>query len=485
MKTILQIMDVFSEEDKREFLQKLGKDNRRTDVKNIALFKLIDQGQTQGLGESLYGPGSRNAYHALCKRLQDRMIDFIATRNFEEESSEELEILKLLLAARIFFEHKKPSLGFKLLKRAERKATDHDLYPILNEIYHTNIQFAHLNPALDLEELTAKSDQNMESFQAEFRLNQAYAQIKQKLKSPGGESISEIIIDTFTSFDIQIDTSLTFKALHQLMTICVAAATEESDYFLIAPVMEQLYAVVREKEGQARKHLFYYLEILHLMALMYFRRKDFARSMQLANTMEDVMLGKNRTLHNRFSEKLIIIKALNETYTGNAASAIKRLESLDQPSIYTQLLLTTCLFLTNEHERAYHALREFQHSDGWYEKKAGWIWVLKKNIIEMLLLIELDKLDLFLNRLQSFKRRFGKQLKAADEHRVIQFLQLVEHYYEGPKQVITPEFEERVEATFEWRGSDKEDIFVMSFYAWLKAKMQQKPLYEVTLKLVS
>ncbi len=43
---------------------------------------------------------------------------------------------------------------------------------------------------------------------------------------------------------------------------------------------------------------------------------------------------------------------------------------------------------------------------------------------------------------------------------------------------------EKVENSFDWVGTQFEDIFVMSFYAWLKSKMEQKPLYETTLNLI-
>ena len=58
-------------------------------------------------------------------------------------------------------------------------------------------------------------------------------------------------------------------------------------------------------------------------------------------------------------------------------------------------------------------------------------------------------------------------------------------YYDNPKAVTTSDFSATVERSFEWIGKEREDIFVMSFYAWLKAKMEQRDLYQVTLELVA
>ncbi len=78
-----------------------------------------------------------------------------------------------------------------------------------------------------------------------------------------------------------------------------------------------------------------------------------------------------------------------------------------------------CLFQKSDFLSAYEVLKRFAHSDDWYEKKMGWIWVLKKNMIEILALIELDKLDTVLLRTERFKRRFSKQLKQMGEKRVL------------------------------------------------------------------
>lgn len=70
------------------------------------------------------------------------------------------------------------------------------------------------------------------------------------------------------------------------------------------------------------------------------------------------------------------------------------------------------------------------------------------------------------------------------ETRVLTFVRLIERYYENPKLVTSNDFKDEVEKSFEWLGKEQEDIFVMSFYAWLKAKMENKNLYTVTLELV-
>ena len=466
-------------------MQYLRSKNRRGDTKNVALFKLIRKGSTQDLDVMLYGKKARNAFHALCKRLQDSLIDFVASRSFSGETSEEHQILKLLLAARIYFEHRKNKIAFRILQKAETLALSFDIYAILNEIYHTKIQYAHLNPNIQLNEVIARSRTNLIYFIQEQQLNMAYATIKEQLKESPQRDISKIISDAFSSFDIEVSKALTYKSLFQLMHLATAAATIQRNYHTISPFMNNLYEVISGKNIRAEKHLYYHIASLHLMAVTYFRNKDFESSTQFARKMEVEMRKQHLKYFGRFEEKHLLIKALNLHYTGSPQEAIYTLQELKAHSLNSELTLIMFLFQQEQWSQANQRLQKLNHSDHWYEKKAGLVWVIKKNIIEVLLWIEMDQLDLVLSRLESFKKRFSLPLEKMGETRVLTFMKLIAHYYEHPNEVTSKHFKEQVEESFEWIGSEREDIFVMSFYAWLKAKMEQGSVYETTLVLVN
>lgn len=484
MNGLVAILSALTGDEKQEFLLQLRRRNRRTDTKNEKLFKLINAGKTDDLDLQLYGKPARNSFHALCKRLQDNLIDFVASKSFAGETSEELEILKLLLASRIFFEKKLNKLAFKTLENAERMAIPLDLYSILNEIYHTKIQYSHLNARWVLDEIIETSKMNMGLYQQDFHLNRAYAVIKLRLKNDKHSSAADIVQSTFSEFDIEVNQTLTYKSLFQLMELTATGAKLQSDYYSISPFMLELYAIVDEKSSLKSKHRYYHLSILNLLAITNFRNKRFKASMRFTNEMESEMQKDNKLYHKRFAEKFATLKALNYNYTGEHEKAIAILRDFKIDSLDIKLLVAMCLFQQDNFSEAYQIIKNLNHSDSWYEKKMGWIWVVKKNLIEILVLTELDKLDLVLIRLQQFKRKFSKLLQARGEERVLIFVKLITKYYENPEQVITEAFKVEVEKSFNWLGKEQEDIFVMSFYAWLKAKMQNEDIYKVTLQLV-
>ena len=89
------------------------------------------------------------------------------------------------------------------------------------------------------------------------------------------------------------------------------------------------------------------------------------------------------------------------------------------------------------------------------------------------------------SRLKSFKRNYFKHLSEINQERVISYLNLIETYYKNPEIATTKEFINKVEKSFIWMDKEKEDIFLMSFYAWLKAKMTKQDVYLVTLDLIN
>jgi len=225
MNTISSIIATLSSEEKRSFISTLKQKNKRNDTKNIQLFKLLDttNDNRKDLDIQLYGKRAKGAFHALCKRLHDNLIDFIATKSFDSETSEEMEILKLLLASRIFFEQKQYKIAIKTIRKATLKAKTYDLFSILHEIYYTKIQYAHVDPETSLDHLIKDFRNNQKLLQQEENLNLFYANIQDKL-SQNRSNIAQTISDSLDNFDLSITNDLTFRSLFKILEIINQAA---------------------------------------------------------------------------------------------------------------------------------------------------------------------------------------------------------------------------------------------------------------------
>ena len=130
-------------------------------------------------------------------------------------------------------------------------------------------------------------------------------------------------------------------------------------------------------------------------------------------------------------------------------------------------------------------LSKFYHTDQYYIEKAGIEWVIKKNLAEILLYVELEEDQLIDSRLKSFKRRYTSYLKKIHQEKILSFLNYVEHIYKKPKIIYEDDFIQDLNSNFKSTAIKKEDIFVISFYAWIKSKIEGKTIYDLTLKLIS
>lgn len=133
--------------------------------------------------------------------------------------------------------------------------------------------------------------------------------------------------------------------------------------------------------------------------------------------------------------------------------------------------------------KANRVLMSIKRSDKWCEVKMGREWVLKKNLGEIIIQYELNNEDLALNKIRAVERNFDDLLSEPSYKNVKQYLQLIKYMIEHPEAINSHEFMKQVESRLELTSFENADIQAMSFFAWLKSKMQRRPYYHVLLEL--
>ena len=274
------------------------------------------------------------------------------------------------------------------------------------------------------------------------------------------------------------------------MALSSMQASVTKNHYAIERFLIKNYLRIRELRAKD-KHLFYHIEIVYMIANTLFRNKKFSESLGYLDKMHTLMLGQNKKHFKRFQLKNEMLKALNNNYSGKHELAIKQLEQIKdckhadiETLLDVHLSLTMFYFQQNELGKAKGIYASFYHTDAYYIERAGTEWVIKKNLMEILLHIELQHLDLAESRIRSFRRSYSQFLKSIKQERVLIYLKLAEEYFKNTEIVESVKFQRKIEASFDWLPLEYEDIFVMSFYAWLKSKMDLKPIYNTTLDLI-
>ncbi|RYG28358.1 MAG: hypothetical protein EOO01_39895, partial [Chitinophagaceae bacterium] len=235
--------------------------------------------------------------------------------------------------------------------------------------------------------------------------------------------------------------------------------------------------------------LFYHISILYFLANFHLRRKDFAESASYLGEMMDLM-ATDSSYHALFYLRYQLLSALNLFFTGYADDATTLLKASlssnkhsSKPEDIEDLRIALILFLALGNDReALKQLSLLTRSDAWYEKKMGMLWTIRKNLMEILVHAQFSNVELAMSRLVSFRRRYKKYLLKTSEERVLFYLKLVEKYLQKPD--IAFEAAYRREVLSQMDRAENNDIFTLSFIAWLIACWEKKTGYEVVLGLV-
>lgn len=490
------IIDSLTIEESKNFVSFLNQKNKRNDTKNIELFKLLknENTDTKSICNKLYKNDNRNAYHALRNRLLHSLIDFTANKNLEQENSIEMQIIKYILASRTFLLQKKYTIAYKILDKAEDLANTHLLYSILNEIYHTKIQYASENARVNLELLIKKQKENQEKHKLEDQLNVVYAKLKSTLKSISYKAeiidFESILSESLKNTGIVLNDSLSFKSLYQILQIANISAFIETNYFQIEDFVLKSYHILKQKK-ETNKQLYYQIEIVYIIGNTLFRNRKFKDSLKFTKEMEQLMLLNKKQYYKRFILKKVLVESLNLNYLNKPEKAIRTIEDIlkrkhnDLESVLDlKLTLIMFYFQQDEINKSKAILAKLYHTDNWYTEKAGIDWTIKKNIIEILLYVELQEENLFQSRLKSFKKRYKNYLTEKHQIKILEFLKFVENYYNKPETFKTAKLEAKITRTFSSTNIKNEDIFDISFYAWLYSKLKNTPIYETTLHIL-
>ncbi|WP_259065199.1 hypothetical protein HDF24_00930 [Mucilaginibacter sp. X4EP1] len=493
MDSLSELVNLLSSNDKKLFRQFLQRKNKRSDVKNLQLLDLIETDDIDSLSKLYDSKKNNDAYHALYKRLQDNLLLFLSQKTFESNHSETYDALRLLVVGRFLLENDVIKIAFKCLDKAERLAENLEQFNLLNELLLLKLQYAHLPGAEDLEALTTRFLRNQADMRREAKLNMAYAFLRRELQEIHLKgkivNLTALIITTIRKYKISEQDLMTYKSIYQILFIANEYAAIQQNYGLIERYINQTNKFMQGQSHKKQSYLFYHISILYYLANFHLRRKNFAGSISYLKEMMDLMETDSR-YYALFYLRHQLLAALNLFFTGFAEDAIALLhKSLSntkhrtKPEDIEDLRICLAMFLALCNDRgSLKQLTLLTRTDAWYEKKMGMLWTIRKNLMEILVHAQFSNIELAMSRLNSFRRRYKKYLLKTSEERVLLFLRLVEKYLLKPDVAFETAYRR---AVLNMAGrAENNDIFTLSFIAWLMARWEKKTAYKVVLTLI-
>lgn len=492
MDSLSELINLLSETDKKLFRQHLQRKNKRNDVKNVALLNLLETDDINAVNKLYKSKKNNDAYHALRKRLQDNLLMFMSQRTFESSHSDTYDALRLVVVGRFLLENGAVKIAFKCLDKAEHLAGHLEQFNLLNELLLLKLQYAHLPGAENLEALTERFTRNQLEMQREARLIMAYTYLRQELQQIHLKgkivNLTDLILTTIRKHKISSQDLLTYKSIYQILFIANEYADIQRNYDLIERYVNQTKEFINNQTYQKPTYIYYHIAILYYLANFHLRRKDFEESKTYLDEMMGLMVKDSR-YYAVFWLRHQLLTALNLFFSGRSENAIallqaslSNLKQTHKPEDIEDLRICLTMFQALcDHPGCLKQLSLLTRSDAWYEKKMGMLWTIRKNLVEILVQAQFSNIELAMSRLNSFRRRYKKYLAITSEESVLTYLKLVEKYLMTPDIAFDAAYKKSVSALL--KSNVNNDIFTLSFIAWLIARGEKKTAYDVVMEL--
>ncbi len=497
MTSPFQLIAEFNELDRHDFkLFVKNSTSKRNSIINEFL-GLVYQGFTSKvICEKLYGSYPHTAFYALRKRLTHLLLEYFANERDKELDSPENEVMLLFKAGKKLILNKKYKIGFEYVGKALKKSKDNEFLELTLEILMELVQVAHLNPKIKLSSILLEVEcyKNLKNKNDTIAI--VYAQVKEKLNEFFLNSIEVSALKEieciFQKHTLSIDQDLSYRTLYQLGQLSLATSTVTKNFVQELTGFGKIAEnIIASKIPKNSNQWTFKLKLLYLLASSNYRAKRFEKSKDYLNRILKLSKTNKVTLLYEFHFKIVVLKSLNINYLGDNRKAFEVLDELLKTSKLQKSnknwldgygVMSMILFHGKQYSSIVKLYRDFKRSDIYFMEIIGLEWVLRKNLVLILTHFELGNIEIseeLITRFNSDNQRF-----LSENPRVTFFMTCIQKVVSNPFQAQNSHFHRFVESKLEKKPRYEEDIFVLSFFAWLKAKMLGEEVYESTIELV-
>lgn len=499
MDTLQELVNTLSEDDKKEFRVFINRQKSKKQRKDLDLFELIaEQLDSKAIQQKLYKTPNTVAYHTLRKRLLKHLTDFIVLKQIDDDPTATSSIAGLISLASYLFKNQSEELGWRFLIKAEQTAKENEQYELLHNIYHLQLEQSESEFSPPINNIYKKWKANKVLVDENEKANIAYNFIKKEInevilkgKDKDLNKIIEALLKKYELADIVFKRP---QILYKVLDLTRKVMLSKKDFYNFEPYIIKMYHELIKKHGFSKKNHFYKIQILYMISHILYRNRRFEQSNEYLLQMHSSMKEYHNNYYKHFYSKYVMLSAANYTYLNQNEKSIAILDGITSATfnklpIEDQLNIKMNLAIyfghDNNFKKSNYIVQTLNHSDGWLIKKMGIEWVLKKNMIEIMIQYELENFEIALNKIRSLEKSFASLFNHPLYKRAYVFIQQIKTIINKPLIMKDKVFIDGVIATLVKIPSEQEDLQAMAYYSWLKAKMLNKNYYEVLLDVAN
>jgi len=487
---IKEISITFSKKNHRNFIKFLTRKRSSNFRKDVKLFEELTIHYKSNSIKKLVHKGDPS-YHAIRKRITKELINFLIIENTElrVKSSPTNGTITL---AKYFIDFKKYSEAWSVLNKEEKKANNSNDYLTSLKIqrlklnilpYYSKGDFIKIKQnILNLQKQQAKVD--------EFQLY--FIQMKNlligKIKN-GDVSFSEKdFINGFEDFE-SLKNEIDDPEIHlkNIEIIRVQYAIEKN-YNDLVIILENYYKQLKIDNNNL-SHLKYYANIEYIMSYTYLEVRDFIKSKKHLNRLK-IMMDQNDKIFYSYLGRYTGIYSFVKVFDNQIISGIESITNslkiyhtaLNLREELNLVLNLSAFLLVNQNvKKANQFINQLNKSDIFYQENMGRDWLLRKEMIRTLILIELTHIDLAEKNIISMKNKYHDLFPTKQYKMVVPFIKALDKFINEPEKANLAE----LNTILKELNFKKEKVFrdprLIMFFSWLKSKYTKKNTYKILL----
>jgi len=488
-------------DDRKEFRAFINRQRVRKNRKDLELFEILcldDPLKPREIVKKLYGNENMNAYHSIRKRLLKHLTDFIVIKQMDDDTTSASSVMGLLSLSRYLFDNGNSRPAWVYLNKAEDLALSTEQYDLIDNIINVQLANASNELAPPIDDIITKWRENKRLADEDERANVANTIIQLKLEEYRihGADVDlkehvNAVIDEYILGDAML---VRPKLLYNFMSIVRSAVIASKDYVPFEQMVIESYHGVADRDGFAKQDHYYKLGLLYMISHVLYRVRKFDKALEYLEIFRENLDMYNKTYHKIYYPKYILLYATVKSYVGQNEDSIEVMEDAIANSgnkisvnrlMDMKLNLSVYYFQQERYRDANRVLYQFDHTDKWLSKKMGKEWVIRKNLIEILIQYELGNVEIAMNRIKAFERAHKDILELFIYERVKTFLSFVKDTIDKPYLIATEEYFQHVDETLQRWPIEIEDIQAIAFFCWIKARMMKMKYYHVLVETVN
>ncbi|MEO0404868.1 MAG: hypothetical protein AAF193_08355, partial [Bacteroidota bacterium] len=445
MKPIDKIISGLTRKQFAAFEKQLRDRKGRKGVLDVELIRAL---RTSGFNkehfiQSKYGKfnsASLDKYHALRIRVTNHLLSFLATQQ-EGVRELEMEVMENIHASRGLMKIGELEWAGQLLDKASRIADKHDLHFMKSWILHEKmISSTRINFNLDqLEKSSSDVNQQIELDQRmQMGQSMLFREIRaRKSKGTAVEPLG-ILHQVVEKYDLDQESLEDPSTAHQLCVMFrkVLVANKEFPELLefLLDVKNRIDQV-EHKSPTAYQHA----EMMYMLAHAHYRCRNYSEALKHIKHLYAAIQNLDKMEHERWFRKGVLLEGQVRSFSGELKSAIQLLQEMMGHSSFKNAQIDKCTltlnlavlyFQSGFFSEVLKILDELRRRDSWYSENMGFEWMLKKKMIELITLVELEELDSAQKRIDTIRSYESAFFMQKPYRRILKFLEMIELYME-------------------------------------------------------